>query len=182
MFLHNLFNNNSLYLFFYLLLITSLFFLLASSTIKQLLLIIKREQKFNTLKKVIQSKEKVTFEDYIELANLLLNRKLYVQAIKFFKLAVYECDDLLLLGNLYNNIGYCYFKQKNFSEAKSFYNEALIYLPDYIVALNNLAYLFEQEKDYKNAYMIYMESYKFDSSNIVTLKQYNRLKKIFNPL
>ena len=180
MFLRTLFIDNSFYLFFYLVLITGLFLILFSSTFKQLQTTIKREQNFNNLQTLIQNQKKVTFENYVELANLLLNRKLYIQAIKYFKLAIYDCDDLLLLGNIYNNIGYCYFKQKNFSEAKLFYNEAILYLPDYVVALNNLAYLFEQEKDYQSAYIFYNKSYQFDKSNTITIKQYQRIKKIVN--
>lgn len=183
MFLHNIiskFKSNDFFLFLYLFLILFFFTSLLIIGFTQLRKLIQKERQFSKLQTAIQSKTGNSFEEYLELGTLLLNKKLFGQAIKYFKLAIYNCDDLILLGNIYNNIGYCYFKQNKFDQAKYYYNEALLYLPDYIVALNNLAFLLENLKDYEKALNLYNQSYMLDSENIVTLKQRNRLKKLLS--
>ena len=53
-------------------------------------------------------------------------------------------------------------------------------MPDYLIALNNLAYLEEKQKNYTQALDLYEKSYKFDSQNPVTVKQRQKLRKILN--
>lgn len=180
MFVRNFLQNNNIFLFSYLILILSFFVFLFLIFYKQLRSIIKREQDFSNLQTLIQAEKTITFEKYLELGILLLNKKLYSQATKYLKLSILKCDDIILLGNIYNNLGYCYFQQGNLKLAQSFYEEALLYLPDYIVALNNLAYLFEKQKNYEEALSLYNKSYNFDSQNPVTIKQRNKLQKILN--
>ena len=183
MFFQNLFpKNNNIFLFIYLFLILSFLIGLLVILYRQIKNLIEKEQQFSKLQTSIQFETNVNFEQYLKLGILLLNKKLFGQAIKYLKLAIYNCDDIILLGNIYNNIGYCYFKQNNFSLAKYYYQEALIYLPDYVIALNNLAFLFESEKNYSKALELYEKSYKFDSSNLTSLKQKQKLQKILGKI
>ena len=181
MFLHNIFSikvNNNIFLFIYLSVILIFFFGLMILGYKQLQVLISKERQFSKLQTSIQSKADIGYEEYLELGILLLNKKLFSQATKYFKLAIYNCDDIILLGNIYNNIGYCYFKQNNFELAEYYYKEALLYLPDYVIALNNLAFLFEKGKNYKIALNLYEKSYNLDPGNLTTLKQKQRLEKL----
>ena len=180
MFLRNFLQNNNIFLFAYLVLILGFFTFLFLIFYKQLKTTIEKEQNFSNLQTLIQAEKSVTFEKYLELGILLLNKKLYSQATKYLKLAILKCDDIILLGNIYNNLGYCYFQQGNLKLAQSFYEEALSYLPDYVIALNNLAYLFENQKNYEKALELYGKSYSFDSQNPVTVKQVKKLQKMLN--
>ena len=180
MFLRNFFQNNSIFLFSYLILILAFFAFLFTIFYRQLKSIIGREQEFSKFQTLIQTEQNINFERYLELGTLLLNKKLYSQSIKYLKLATIKCDDIILLGNIYNNLGYCYFKQDNNKHAKSFYEEALLYLPDYIIALNKLSYLEEKEKNYTQALDLYEKSYRFYSQNPITIKQRKKIRKVLN--
>ena len=48
--------------------------------------------------------------------------------------------------------------------------------------MNNLAFLFESEKNYSKALELYEKSYKFDSSNLTSLKQKQKLQKILGKI
>ena len=130
---------------------------------------------FSSLSTIIQLIYLCYYKKKIDISNLVNDKKtsLIMFVIPF---------GVLYLGNIYNNIGYCYFKQNNFSLAKYYYQEALIYLPDYVIALNNLAFLFESEKNYSKALELYEKSYKFDSSNLTSLKQKQKLQKILGKI
>ena len=96
------------------------------------------------------------------------------QCLVFKYLSLNQCTFVVMYMSTNEN------KQDNNKHAKSFYEEALLYLPDYIIALNKLSYLEEKEKNYTQALDLYEKSYSFDSQNPVTIKQRKKIRKILN--
>ena len=148
-----------------------------SFLLNKLLKLIQEQKQFFNIQKLIKT-NKCSFGQYYEFGILLLNKRFYSEASKYFKIAISKCNDILLLGNLYNNLGYCYFKENKLKQAEFYYLKALKYIPDYTVALNNLAFLYKKQRLFKISLEYYEKSYNLDPNNLQTQKQYNQLKNI----
>jgi tetratricopeptide (TPR) repeat protein len=120
------------------------------------------------LKKKIQNNE-ADYTDYYLLGTLYLSKKLFDQAILQFRysLKIWDNNDVLGLTNLYNTLGFTYFKLEQYELAIYYYKEALKKTNNYVVALNNLGYAYEKQKMLNEALEIYKETIKHDASNTV---------------
>jgi tetratricopeptide (TPR) repeat protein len=107
--------------------------------------------------------------DYYSLGVIYLSKKLFDQAIIQFSYALNTWDkqDSKGIANLYNTIGFTYFESGQYDLSIYYYTEAINQLPDYIVALNNLAYSYEKKKMTEKAIETYKQVLLLDSENEV---------------
>lgn len=128
------------------------------------------------------NKEKGTAEEYYELGSILLDKRLFSQAINQFqkaiKLETLEGQDL---AAVYNAIGFAYFAQEQYDLAIRQYKEALKLLPEYVTALNNLGHAYERKQLAAQALEIYEESLKIEPTNQTAKRRAEALRKRLVP-
>jgi tetratricopeptide (TPR) repeat protein len=122
--------------------------------------------KIKDLEKQKQNKQILT-DDSFKLGQLYLTKKMYDKAIELFRevLKNWNQEDVLGLGSLYNTLGFTYFTLKEYDFAIYYYQQALKLLPDYVVALNNLAFVYEKQNLKSKAKEIYLRVLKIDPLN-----------------
>ncbi|MEC4803190.1 MAG: tetratricopeptide repeat protein [Jaaginema sp. PMC 1079.18] len=139
----------------------------------------KTEGKISKLQNKLK-KEKGTALDYYELASLYLDKKLYTQAAKLFQKALksgnIEAENKALI---HNGLGYSYFANEQYDVAIRQYKEALDYNPEYIIALNNLAFAYERKKLLPAAIETYERTLKCDPNNATAKRRVEALRKRF---
>jgi len=129
------------------------------------------------------TKEKGTAQEHYELGSLLLDKKLYSQAVVQLKQA------LKLLGNeeseqaalIYNALGYTYFSQEQYDLAIRQYKEALDIAPGYVTALNNLGHSYERKQLIAQSLESYEEALKLDPENKTAKRRAESLRKRLAP-
>lgn len=129
------------------------------------------------------SKEKGTAQEYYELGGILLEKKLYSQAIVQFQKAL-KSKDLKSPENIvpiYNALGYTYAAQEQYDLAIRHYKEALELKPDYVTALNNLAFTYEKKQMIPQAVETYDEALKHDPKNQTAKRRSESLRKRLIP-
>ena len=114
-----------------------------------------------------QQEKTISLDDSFKLGQLYLTKKMYDKAIEIFRLVLksWNVEDVLGLGSLYNTIGFTYFTLNEYDFAIYYYEQALKLLPEYIIALNNLAFVYEKQNLKKKAKEIYLNVLKIDPSN-----------------
>jgi tetratricopeptide (TPR) repeat protein len=129
------------------------------------------------------SKEKGTAQEYYELGGILLDKKLYSQAIAQFQKAM-QAKDLQGSENialLYNALGYAYAAQEQYDLAIRQYKEALQQKPNYAIALNNLGFSYEKKQLIAQALEAYEESLKYAPKNATAKRRAESLRKRLVP-
>lgn len=129
------------------------------------------------------SQEKGTSKEYYELGGILLDKRLYSQAVTQFQKAL-KSKDLQGEENLalvHNALGYCYAAQEQFDLAVRQYKEALQLLPDYPTAWNNLGFAYEKKQLINQALEAYDEALRIDPKNSTAKRRSDSLRKRLVP-
>lgn len=129
------------------------------------------------------SKEKGTAKEYYELGGILLEKRLYSQAVAQFQKALKSKD---LGGNenialIYNALGFSYAAQEQFDLAIKQYKEALDLFPDYPTAWNNLGFAYEKKQLTVQAVEAYEQALKIDPKNGTAKRRTESLRKRLVP-
>ena len=126
----------------------------------------KVEQRISVYERRLQLNQNPS-ETSFKLGQLYLRKKLYPQAITLFRksLTLWNLNDEIGLGSLYNTLGFTYFKLKQYEHAVYYYNHAINLLPDYTLARTNLALVYETNQMYQEACNIYASVLIYEKTN-----------------
>ncbi|MCU0525440.1 MAG: tetratricopeptide repeat protein [Elainella sp. Prado103] len=129
------------------------------------------------------SQEKGTAKEYYELGGILLDKRLYSQAITQFQKALKAKDEEAEenLALIYNALGFSYAAQEQFDLAIRQYKEAIERLPEYPTALNNLGFAYEKKQLITQALEAYEEALRLDPKNSTAKRRSESLRKRFVP-
>ena len=127
--------------------------------------------------KGIESLETAT--ELYEFGSIQIKKRLYSQATKTFLKAMKNSKDEPDEGKaiIENALGFTYAAQKDFKQAIKHYKSALLTLPRYTVALNNLAAAQQSLLDYETALSTYKRVLDIDPKNRTALKKTKELNK-----
>ena len=161
----------------YLLILFTTLSIIVFFLVKQILKRKETELEFSLLQEKIRSKN-ANYFDYYSLGVIYLSKKLFDQAIIQFSKALKNWDksDSVGLSNLYNTIGFTYSESGQFDVAIYYYKEAITLKPDYIIALNNLAYVYEKKKLLQEAIDVYKKVLDYDTLNEIANEKLESLK------
>ncbi|MBD1846657.1 tetratricopeptide repeat protein [Cyanobacteria bacterium FACHB-63] len=166
-----------LYISLLLVLLSSAVFFVARQVLKTR----RVESAFTRLQNKL-SKEKGTAEEHYELGSILLDKRLFTQAIaqyqKAIKLETLEGQDL---AAVYNAMGFAYFAQEQYDLAIRQYKEALKLLPEYVTALNNLGHAYERKQLAAPALEIYEQALELEPTNQTAKRRADALRKRLVP-
>lgn len=147
---------------------------------------ILRTRRTETTLSKLQSKltqGKGTAKEYYELGGILLDKRLYSQALTQFQKAL-KAKDLEGEQNLalvYNALGFTYAAQEQFDLAIRQYKEALQIMPEYPTALNNLGFAYEKKQLTTQALETYEEALRIDPKNAIAKRRADSLRKRLVP-
>jgi tetratricopeptide (TPR) repeat protein len=129
------------------------------------------------------NKEKGTAQEYYELGGILLDKKLYSQAIAQFQKALKAKDltDPEAIAPIFNALGFTYAAQEQYDLAIRQYKEALEQKPNYVTALNNLGFSYEKKQLIAQALEAYEEALKYEPENGTAKRRAESLRKRFVP-
>lgn len=129
------------------------------------------------------NKEKGTAQEHYELGGILLDKKLYSQAIAQFQKALKTKDlgESENLVPLYNALGFAYAAQEQYDLAIRHYKEALEQKPDYVTSLNNLGFVYEKKQLIAQALEMYEETLKYEPKNATAKRRAESLRKRLVP-
>jgi tetratricopeptide (TPR) repeat protein len=149
---------------------------------RQILRTRRVEGTLNRLQKKVTT-DKGTAQEYYELGSILLDKKLFSQAIAQFQKALKSKD---LEGNeniaiIYNALGYAYAAQEQYDLAIRQYKEALDKMPAYVVAMNNLGFAYEKKQLIAQAVEMYEQALKIEPKNQTAKRRSESLKKRLVP-
>ena len=150
----------------------------AIAVLRQIFNTRRTEGRLSKLKK-ITAKGEGTAQDFYELGSILLDKKLYSQAIiqlqKSLKSKDMEGDENKAI--VYNALGYAYAAQEQYDLAMRQYKEALKLLPEYPAALNNLAFTYERKKLESQALEAYEKVLQYEPKNAIAKKRAASLER-----
>ncbi|MBF2049704.1 MAG: tetratricopeptide repeat protein [Leptolyngbya sp. IPPAS B-1204] len=129
------------------------------------------------------NQEKGTAKEYYQLGSILLDKRLYSQAITQFQKAL-KAKDLEGEENqalVYNALGFSYAAQEQFDLAIRQYKEALQLFPDYPTALNNLGFAYEKKQLTTQALEAYEAALRIDPKNSTAKRRADSLRKRLVP-
>ena len=114
-----------------------------------------------------------------EFGSIQIKKRLYTEATNTFLKAVnyYENEPNEAKAIIENALGFSYAAQNEFKKAIKHYNLAIKFLPEYIVALNNLASAQQRILEYDLAYATYKKVLIIDPNNKTAIKKSKELKK-----
>jgi tetratricopeptide (TPR) repeat protein len=122
---------------------------------------------------------KGTAQEHYELGGILLDKKLYTQAIAQFQKALkakdLEGDENKAL--LLNALGYAYAAQEQYDLAMKNYKEALELQPGYTTALNNLGFAYEKKQLSTQALESYEAVLQIDPNSKTAKRRAESLRK-----
>ena len=114
-----------------------------------------------------------------EFGSIQIKKRLYPQATKTFlkaiKFSQNEPNEAKAI--IENALGFSYAAQKEFKKAINHYNSAINCLPEYTVALNNLASAKQNLLQYEEAYETYKKVLLIDPKNKTARKKTKELEK-----
>ena len=117
-----------------------------------------------------------------EFGSIQIKKRLYPQAtqtlLKAIKYSKNEPDEGKAI--IENALGFSYAAQKEYKKAIKHFNLALMSLPGYIVALNNLGSAQQNLFNYNEAYSTYRKVLEIDSKNKTASKKIKELEKRIN--
>ncbi|NMG60498.1 tetratricopeptide repeat protein [Geitlerinema sp. P-1104] len=163
---------------FYLATLVGLLAIAAWFVIRQTLRTRRMEKTLSTLQSRVRSKD-ATAKDFYELGGVLLDKKLYSQAILQLQKAI-KAKDLKEDENkalVYNALGFAYAAQEQYDLAIRQYKEALKLTPDYTTAWSNLGFSYEKKGLDAAALEAYQEVLQRDPDNAVAKKRSESLQK-----
>lgn len=145
--------------------------------IRQIIKTRKIESAFGQLQRKL-SQEKGTAQEYFELGSILLNKRVYSQAIVQFQKSL-KCEDLPESESalIYNALGYAYFAQEQYDLAIRQYKEALKINPAYVTALNNLGHAYERKQLTSQALESYEQALAIEPNNSTAKRRADSLRK-----
>jgi tetratricopeptide (TPR) repeat protein len=124
------------------------------------------------------NKEKGTAEEYYELGSILLDKRLFSQAIaqfqKALKLETLEDQDL---AAVYNALGFACFAQEQYDLAIRNYKEAIKLVPNYVTAFNNLGHAYERKQLAAQALETYEQALSYEPNNQTAKRRAETLRK-----
>jgi tetratricopeptide (TPR) repeat protein len=126
------------------------------------------------------SQEPGSPEDYYELGSILLEKKLFTQAIFQFQKALKskKLDPASEIAALIHNaLGYAYAAQEQYDLAIREYKDALKIVPTYLIALKNLAFAYERKQLTSEAIETYQSVLDLDVDNAIAQKRLDVLRK-----
>lgn len=126
---------------------------------------------------------KGTAKEHYELGGILLDKRLYSQAVTQFQKAL-KAKDLEGVENsalIYNALGFAYAAQEQFDLAIRQYKEALQQLPEYPTALNNLGFAYEKKQLTTQALESYEAALQIDPKNAIAKRRIESLRKRLVP-
>ncbi len=114
-----------------------------------------------------------------EFGSIQIKKRMYTEATKTFKKAVenYENEPDEAKAIIQNALGFSYAAQNQFKQAIKHYNSAIKSLPEYTVALNNLASAQQRLLEYDLAYATYKKVLIIDPNNQTAIKKSRELEK-----
>uniref|UniRef100_A9U4V3 Predicted protein n=1 Tax=Physcomitrium patens TaxID=3218 RepID=A9U4V3_PHYPA len=117
-------------------------------------------------------------EEFFELGAVMLRKKYYVLANKYLEQAIKKWDgDEADLAQVYNALGFSYFRDNKLDEAINLFEKAVKLRPGYVIAWYNLGNVYEVKKDFKNALKAYEESLLFDPNNKIAQRRRDAIKE-----
>ena len=139
-----------------------------------------RKDELNLVKfeqKGIESLE--TASELYEFGSIQIKKRLYTDATKTFLKAIkyYEDEPDEAKAIIENALGFSYAAQNEFKKAIKHYNLAIKSLPEYIVALNNLASAQKRLLEYDLAYGTYKKVLVIEPNNKTAIKNTKELEK-----
>ncbi|MGV0026644.1 tetratricopeptide repeat protein [Phormidesmis priestleyi] len=124
------------------------------------------------------SKEKGTALEYYELGSILLDKRLYVQAIAQFQKALKTGTlEGAELAAVYNALGFTYFAQEQYDLAIRNYKDALKASPNYVTGLNNLGHAYERKQLAAQALEMYEQALSHEPTNPTAKRRAESLRK-----
>ena len=120
-----------------------------------------------------------TASELYEFGSIQIKKRLYSQATQTFLKAMKNSQDEPNEGKaiIENALGFTYAAQKDYKKAIKHYKSALLLLPQYTVALNNLGAAQQNLFDYEQALLSYKKVLDIDPKNKTALKKTNELNK-----
>ena len=114
-----------------------------------------------------------------EFGSIQIKKRLYSEATKTFLKAVenYENEPNEAKAIIENALGFSYAAQNEFKKAIKHYNLAITSLPEYPIALNNLASAQQRLLEYDLAYSNYQKVLVIDPKNKTATKKIKELEK-----
>ena len=114
-----------------------------------------------------------------EFGSIQIKKRLYNEATKTFLKAVenYNNEPDEAKAIIENALGFSYAAQNEFRKAIKHYNSAIKSLPEYPIALNNLASAQQRLLEYESAYETYKKVLEIDPSNKTAIKKSKELEK-----
>jgi len=114
-----------------------------------------------------------------EFGSIQIKKRLYPEATKTFLKAIesYENEPNEAKAIIENALGFSYAAQNEFKKGISHYNSAIKFLPEYTVALNNLASAQQRLLEYDLAYTTYKKVLTIDPNNKTAIKKSKELEK-----
>lgn len=150
--------------------------------IRQILRTRRTEMRLSRLQtKLMQGKGAA--QEHYELGGILLDKRLYSQAIAQFQKAL-KAKDLEGGENaalIHNALGFTYAAQEQFDLAIKQYKEALSLLPDYPTALNNIGFAYEKKQLIPQALESYSEALRLEPNNTTAKRRAASLRKRLVP-
>ena len=120
-----------------------------------------------------------TATELYEFGSIQIKKRLYPQATKTFLKAMKLAENEPIEGKaiIENALGFTYAAQKDYKKAIKHYKSALLTLPQYTVALNNLGAAQQSLLDYEQALLTYKKVLDIDPKNKTAIKKINELNK-----
>lgn len=148
--------------------ITLVFFLsiITYYILKQIINTQRLEKKIFKLQESVKQTDSF-YEDYYQLGQLYLKKKLFRKAIMIFRkaLQLWDLNDEIGLGSVYNAIGFTFFSLEEYDYAIYYYDIALKTIPDYSLSRINLGYSYEKLNLLKEAQNCYQTALSWDPNN-----------------
>ncbi|MBE9040331.1 tetratricopeptide repeat protein [Oscillatoriales cyanobacterium LEGE 11467] len=150
----------------------------AIAVVRQIFVTRRIEGRLSKLQKKV-AKGDGTAKDFYELGSILLDKKLYSQAIAQLQKAIKSKD---MKGDenkaiVHNALGFAYAAQEQYDIAMRQYKDALKLQPEYPTALNNLAFTYERKKLESQALEAYEKVLKYEPKNAIAKKRSASLKR-----
>ena len=139
-----------------------------------------RKEELNLVKFEQQGLDSLTkASELYEFGSIQIKKRLYKEATKTFLKAVeyYENEPNEAKAIIENALGFSYAAQNEFKKAISHYNSAIKSLPEYTIALTNLASAQQRLLEYELAYATYKKVLEIDPNNKTALKKSKELEK-----
>nr|YP_009326987.1 hypothetical protein [Pleurocladia lacustris]ANS57575.1 hypothetical protein [Pleurocladia lacustris]ANS57719.1 hypothetical protein [Pleurocladia lacustris] len=157
---------NSIFPLFYSIALFLFLFFISFYIVKQIINTQKLEKKIFKLQK-LSKKDDLCHEDCYQLGQLYLKKKLFFKAILIFRkaLKLWEPNDKIGLGNIYNAIGFTFFNLEQYYYSIYYYKITIQIIPDHTLALINLGYAFEKINSIVPGYNCYKTVLFWDPNN-----------------